>query len=135
LRGWQTLAREVDRLREELAAQGADPVLAAYSWSVPGELGVYCAGHPQAYSIGLMQGDRHSQYDYWLNPIDNPQGFQGRPFLIVGGLKQQVRKAFTSVEGPVLVRHLANGRPVAGWEIYICRGFLGFAEKPIVTAH
>ena len=130
LRGWRTLGHKIDQLCEELTAKGKPPVLAAYSWSVPGELGVYCAGHPQAYSVGLMQGDRHSQYDCWTNPIDHPDEFDGRTFLIVGGIGLRVGEAFDRIEGPLLVTHRENGRAVARWEIFICHGFHGFGEKP-----
>jgi 4-amino-4-deoxy-L-arabinose transferase-like glycosyltransferase len=131
LRGWRTtLAAEIDRLREELSAQGDEPVLASDSWSLPGELGIYCAGHPQAYTIGLMQGDRHSQYDFWTNPIDHPEAFLGRTFLIVGGIHDPVRSAFEHVEPAIRVTHRTAGRPVAGWVVYICHGFRGFAAKP-----
>jgi hypothetical protein len=130
LRGWRTLAAEVDRLRKELSAQGDDPVLATNSWSLPGELGIYCAGHPQAYSIGLMQGDRHSQYDFWTNPIDQREAFRGRTFLIVGGILDPVRSAFEHVGPAIQVTHRTGGRPVAGWVVYVCHGFRGFAEKP-----
>jgi hypothetical protein len=130
LRGWRTLAAEIDRLRAELIAKGEDPVLATYSWSVPGELGVYCSGHPQAYSVGLMQGDRHSQYDYWTNPLDQPGPFRGRTFLIVGGIRDSVRSAFAGVQRVVQVTHFTNGRPIAGWEVNICHGFKGFQDIP-----
>jgi 4-amino-4-deoxy-L-arabinose transferase-like glycosyltransferase len=130
LRGWRTLAAEVDRLRNELSAQGDEPVLATNNWSLPGELGVYCAGHPQAYSIGLMQGDRHSQYDFWANPIDQPDAFVGRTFLVVGGVFDPVRSAFEHIEPAIRVTHRTGGRPVAGWEVHVCRGFRGFVNKP-----
>ena len=38
LRGWRTLAAEVDRMREALRAGGEDPVLACGSWSLPRKL-------------------------------------------------------------------------------------------------
>jgi hypothetical protein len=130
LRGWRTLAGEVDRLRKELAARGDEPILATNSWSLPGELGIYCAGHPQAYSIGVMQGDRHSQYDFWTNPIDQPDAFVGRTFLVVGGILDPVKGAFDRVEPAIRVTHRAGGRPVAGWVVQVCHGFRGFREKP-----
>ncbi len=134
LRGWRTLAGKVDALRRTLAEQGQDPVLAAYNWSLPGELGVYCAGHPQAYSIGLLQGDRHSQYDYWTNPIDDPGPFLGRSFLVVGGIRAPLAEAFETVEGPFLVTHREGGRPLARWGVYVCHNFRGFRSVPTTPA-
>src|SRR6202042_3072672 len=50
LRGWQLLGKEVDKLREVLLAEdGQEPILAAASWNLPGEIGCYCQGHPQVY--------------------------------------------------------------------------------------
>ncbi|HEX3315349.1 MAG TPA: glycosyltransferase family 39 protein, partial [Gemmataceae bacterium] len=47
LRGWRYLAGEVDRIRAEIYAQeGIEPVLAATTWNIPGEIGFYGAGHP-----------------------------------------------------------------------------------------
>jgi hypothetical protein len=82
-----------------------------------------------------MQGDRHSQYDFWSNPIDDPEELLGRTFLVVGPVHEPVRRAFEHVEKPLRVTHRVNGRPVAGWEVFICRGFKGFAEKPAAPGH
>jgi 4-amino-4-deoxy-L-arabinose transferase-like glycosyltransferase len=132
LRGWRTLGREVDRLREELAAEGSEPVLAGCSWNMPGELGVYCAGHPQAYSLGGVMGERYSQYDLWAGPLSRAEDFRGRTFVIVGGLPPNVSKAFKQV-GPVrTVVYREKGQPIAAWPVAVCRGFKGFPkeEKP-----
>src|SRR5262249_38225499 len=126
LRGWRTLAAEVDRLREELAAQGGAPVLAGYSWTVPGELGLYCKGHPQAYSLGWIYGDRHSQYDLWPNPIDDPAAFAGRTFLVVGGVNEELAQGFESVGPTREIVHDENGQPISCWLVTVCRGFKGF---------
>src|SRR4051794_14432189 len=42
LRGWRALAAKVDEVRDQLRAEGQEPVLAGSGWSMPGELGVYC---------------------------------------------------------------------------------------------
>src|SRR5262249_12428746 len=99
LRGWRALADAVDGERTRLAAAGRDPVLAGAGWNLPGELGFYCAGHPTVYSVGLALGDRHSQYDLWHNPLDSPEDFAGRTFLLVGGASPEVRAAFETL-GP-----------------------------------
>jgi 4-amino-4-deoxy-L-arabinose transferase-like glycosyltransferase len=124
LRGWRALGDELDRCRAELRARGIEPVLAGTGWNVPGELGVYCAGHPQAYSLGLAMGDRHSQYDLWENPLDNTSKFKHRTFVVVGGLSPAVEEAFDSVEARSY-RHFDHGRPITEFPYHICRGYRG----------
>ena len=131
LRGWRTLAAAVDRERVRVAfEEGRPPDLAASVWWVPGELGVYCAGHPQAYSIGLSAGDRHSQYDLWTNPLDNGDQFLGRTFLIVGDVPEEARRAFAEVEEPLPVEYREKGQLIMQWKVTVCRGFRGFTPPP-----
>jgi 4-amino-4-deoxy-L-arabinose transferase-like glycosyltransferase len=125
LRGWRTLAAWVDRFRALLKEEeGVEPVLAGCSWNMPGELGVYCAGHPQAYSIGLSMGDRHSQYDLWKNPVANGDDFKGRTFLIINGDEKQLRQAFRAVT-TTEVKHAERGQPISSWRLSVCRDFRG----------
>lgn len=130
LRGWRYLSSQIDVLRNRLRAQGIDPVLAGISWSVPGEIGVYCAGHPQAYSLGLLQGDRHSQYDLWTNPLYHPEEFLGKTFLIVGPLKPNLEAGFSRMEPMVPVVYQENGRTLAIWTLHVGHGFKGFPQVP-----
>jgi len=128
LRGWRTLAADVDRVCAELRAEGIEPVLAGTLWSLPGELGVYCQGHPTVYSIGLAVRDRRSQYDFWgPNPIWNPEQFLGRTFVIVGTWDADASVAFDDVGTHRVVTHHEGEQPVAAWGIRVCRGFRGFA--------
>ena len=130
LRGWRTLAAKVDAIRAALTEEeGIEPILAGCSWNMPGELGVYCAGHPQAYSIGLRMGDRHSQYDLWHNPIDDGDAFKGRTFLVVNGDEKQLRKAFRSVTTTEVQYH-EGGQPISSWRLAICRDFCGRFPPP-----
>jgi hypothetical protein len=135
LRGWQTLAAEVDRLRAELRAEGAEPVLAGTSWWLPGELGFYCQGQPAVYSVGPAIGDRHSQYDLWRpNPVCDPEAFLGQTFIIVG-YAPELHGAFAEVGEPRIVTHRVGGRPVSEWWVTVCRGFRGFSELPQTIGH
>jgi hypothetical protein len=127
LRGWRTLAAEVDRISEALRASGTEPVIAGTNWTLPGMLGVYCTGHPTVYSLGLPSGDRHSQYDYWRpNPVHDPDQFLGRTFVIVGGLSPDVARAFSAVETSREVVYAEGGHAVAAWCVTVCHGFRGF---------
>jgi 4-amino-4-deoxy-L-arabinose transferase-like glycosyltransferase len=128
LRGWRTLAAELDRLRERVNREtGAEPVLAGMVWTTPGELAFYCRGHPEAYSFGLALADRHSQYDLWRpNPVADAQAFRGRSFLYIGDEIPEAAEVFDRVEPPVRVVHQENGVPVAVWKVWIGHGFRGF---------
>src|SRR5262249_6276564 len=136
LRGWRVLATRVDQVRAGLRAQGEkDPVLAGVSWSVPGELGVYCAGHPQAYHLGLVQGDRHVQYACWLNPIDQPEPFHGQTFLVVGPVSRRLAAGFNKIDPPITVTYQEGGRTLASWTLHVCHGFKGFPALAVPPAH
>jgi 4-amino-4-deoxy-L-arabinose transferase-like glycosyltransferase len=128
LRGWQTLAAEVDRLRDRLRRQGIEAELACSRWNIPGELGFYCQGHPAVYSLGLVLGDRHSQYDWWHpNPVADPECFAGRTFIYIGALDRVFFDAFDRVElPPVFVTHYEGGQSIACWPVTVCHGFRGF---------
>jgi hypothetical protein len=128
LRGWRTLAAELDTLRDRIQREtGQEPVLAGMVWTTPGELAFYCRGHPEAYSFGLALADRHSQYDLWRpNPVADAQVFRGRPFLYVGDEIPEAAEVFDRVEPPVRVVHTEGGVPVAVWTVWVGHGFRGF---------
>jgi 4-amino-4-deoxy-L-arabinose transferase-like glycosyltransferase len=127
LRGWRQLAAEVDRLRSELQVEGPDPLLAAGGWTMPGELGFYCHGHPTVYSLGLALADRHSQYDLWRpNPVFDPDHFRGQTVIFVGELSPALEQAFVIVEHPTPVTFFDGDYPLSRWNITICRDFRGF---------
>jgi 4-amino-4-deoxy-L-arabinose transferase-like glycosyltransferase len=127
MRGWHTLGAHVDDVVAQLHAEGIEPVLAGVSWSLPGEIGFYCAGHPLVYSVGPVVGDRRSQYDLWRpNPLDDPDEFRGRTFVIVGGARETFAGAFDSVDEARVVTHCKHGQLVATWTVLVCRGFRGF---------
>jgi hypothetical protein len=129
LRGWRYLAAEVDELCRRLAREGREPVLAGNNWSLPGELGFYCAGQPTVYSVGLPLGDRHSQYDFWPSPVSDAKPFLGRTFVIVGGLSVEGMNAFDRVEPVRVISYEKNGYPLSGWYVTIAHGFRGFPRS------
>ncbi len=132
LRGFRTLGAAMDRLRRaELGRAGAEPVLAATSWSLPGEVGFYCAGHPVVYSLGQALSDRHSQYDLWRpNPVADPDRFRGRTFLVVGGDEDSLRGLFERVEPVRLVTHWEGGHEISRWTVVVGHGFRGRVLPP-----
>lgn len=133
LKGWKHVAGKVDELRDQLSKSGKEPILTATHWSIPGELGFYCQGHPQAYSIGSVSGDRHSQYDLWKNPVDHPEEFLGRDFIIFGGLPAELHKSFNEVLPATQVQfQTSGGYTITNWSLQVAKGFKGFPkiEKP-----
>jgi hypothetical protein len=130
LRGWQVLAAEVDRLREDLQPTESEPILIAGSaWPLPGELGFYCSDHPTVFSLGLGMADRHSQYDFWRpNPLLDEGQFAGRTMIVIGPPTPSLFEAFDSVERLPDVVYEAGGQPMALWNVSICRGYRGFSS-------
>jgi 4-amino-4-deoxy-L-arabinose transferase-like glycosyltransferase len=130
LRGWRTLAHEVDAIRDRVRREtGQEPVLAGMLWTTPGELGFYCRDHPEAYSFGLALADRHSQYDLWRpNPVADAQVFRGRSFVYVGEPIPGADEVFDRVDPPIRVVHREDEIPVATWTIWVGHGFRGFGH-------
>jgi hypothetical protein len=128
LRGWQTLAQEMDRVRAELRAEGIEPVLAGTIWWLPGELAFYCEGQPTVYCFGPAAGSRTSQYDLWRpSPLRDPANFYGRTFILVGDVPPTLAQAFERMEEPRQVCHFVQGQPVSSWQITVAIGFRGCA--------
>jgi 4-amino-4-deoxy-L-arabinose transferase-like glycosyltransferase len=126
LRGWRQLAEEVDQLREQLG----DPVLAAATWTIPGELGFYCAGHPTVYGLGPAFGERHSQYDLWHpNPLADASAFRGKTFVIVSNGVPIPDGTFERLDPPRFVEHREGGNLITSWVIQVGHDFRGFPEK------
>jgi hypothetical protein len=131
LRGWRTLAAKVDEIRGRLRREGIEPILAGCGWSLPGELGFYCADHPMVYSLGLAMGDRWSQYDLWRpNPVMDADRFRGRTFIVVGD-PAALGLAFEHIEPAEHVIHHEAGEPVARWTIVVGRLFKGFPKESL----
>jgi hypothetical protein len=127
LRGWTTLSAAVDELAARLRARGEEPVIAAGSWVLPGELAVYCDGHPPVYSLGIAGGDRASQYDLWHpNPLVDAAAFRGRTFILVGCVDRDVRPAFGDLEPSRYLFYEEAGQPVSFWLLTVGRDFRGF---------
>jgi hypothetical protein len=131
LRGWHQFGEVVDQYRRLLLLlEGREPVLAGVSWILPGELGVYCAGHPQGYCIGPVLRERHSQYDLWPNPLTDGERFRGQTFLVVGGMTDEVRAGFDEVWPTIFIKYHERGQPITGWWLTVCRGFHGRFPLP-----
>jgi len=126
LLGWSELAAEVDLVRKRVSDEtDEEPFVAGMTWTIPGELGFYCEGHPRVYTFGLGLADRFSQYDLWRpNPILDAQAYRGRTFVYVG--EALPAGSFDRMERVKRVTPTAGGVPVASWDIWICRGFRGF---------
>jgi hypothetical protein len=127
LRGWRReLAAAVDRVRSDLQNEGIDPVIVTGSWTLPGELAVYCDGHPTVYSVGILFGDRMSQCDLWRpNPVRDQELFVGRTFILVC-CTPPIRLAFVDVGPEQVVTYCEAGHPVQQWTVSVGRGFRGF---------
>lgn len=135
LRGWNYLASQVDAIRQEIEQRDGETVeIAGLNWMLPGQLGFYCDGHPTVYSLGLAMGDRHSQYDLWRpNPLEDAQAFRGKTFLFVGVGRPPLEQGFESVESPRRIDYSENGHPINSWNVWVCKGYKGFASKTVTN--
>jgi 4-amino-4-deoxy-L-arabinose transferase-like glycosyltransferase len=127
LRGWRTLAAEVDRIRAKLRERNIEPVVATTSWSLSGLVGFYCADHPTAYSLGLALGDRRSQCDFWRpNPVSDCAQFVGRTLVVVAPAGLDPRPWCDRFES-YPVNCSENGQPTAAWVVVVCYNYRGFS--------
>jgi hypothetical protein len=134
LRGWSFLAAQVDRLRAELRAQGIDAVLVSDVWTIPGEIAFYCADHPTVYSLGIVLGDRHSQYDLWRpNPVYDPEQFTGRTFIMIGRYPLAQSRAFAQEMPASRIVYEERGQPVEAWYLTVCHGYRGFPREALTN--
>ncbi len=130
LRGWRTLAQAVDAVRVEHERKGTQLILAATAWTLPGELGFYCDGHPHVFCIGPALGTRHSQYDLWRpNPIADPDTFRGQSFLVVDGNDGVLSAVFDRVEPTRVIEHREGDHLIVQWTLTIGHGFRGFPHN------
>ena len=127
LRGFKHLGVEIDAVRGQVRTEEArDPIVAGANWSMIGEIGFYCQGHPDVVSLGPYFGDRRSQYDIWRpNPIADIQAFSGRTFLVVASHETTLRQAFADVKQAKEVIYRENNVAVASWRIWVCRDYKG----------
>jgi hypothetical protein len=136
LRGWRHLAAAVDELRASLWAEGDDPIIATAFWSLPAELGIYCAGHPDVFCFGAALQQRLSQYDLWQpNPTWNPELFVGKTLIYVGDVAPEVAAAFERMEHTQRVEYSEGGHPLVYWNVTVGRGFRGFGSPEKWPGH
>ncbi len=129
LRGWRTLAAEVNRLRANYQRAGIDPVVTTLRWDMSGELGFYGTGQPTVYSVGVAFGERYSQYDLWRpNPLADGGAYYGRTFIFIALEPPSLGDAFDAVEPARIVTHSEDGVPIARWAIVVAHGFRGSLE-------
>ena len=111
---------------------GQEAVVAGTVWNVPGELGVYCKGHPPTFSFGLAMGDRHSQYDLWHpNPVSTRLRKSSRAGRSCSWGPDSPPTPGSSSDWNRRSRWFIakRGVPVAVWWVWVGYGFRGFPEK------
>jgi hypothetical protein len=126
LRGWHYLAQEVDRVRAELKLRGIDAEIVTERWTHASELAFYCDGRPTVYCLGVLCGDRVTQYDLWRpNPMEDANAFRGRTFLLVGTDVNLLSPAFSALEPVRTITYRENDQPIARWTLAVAHGYLG----------
>jgi hypothetical protein len=135
LRGWRELSQELSNICQEVRREGEEPVTAGDGWNLPGIMAFYLPDHPVTYSLGLVTGGRHSQYDFWRpNLVSDPDRFSGATIVYVGAMTPAVAAGFEHVRLARNVTCKVGGYSVASWQVYVCRGFRGF-HVPQTSPH
>ncbi len=124
LRGWETLARKVDQLRQGL---GPGHFVFSDRYQITAELAFYLRDHPRTYCVNL--GRRMTQYDLWEGFYDLTghdgiflqRGDGPLPEEIISAFRDCQRRTFKIKEGGHLLRTYTIG---------VCRQFRGMKPRP-----
>ena len=87
LRGWKTLALEVDEILDDLSLRGKAFVVARRRQTVS-ELAFYLKGQPIVYRWNGKNGKIKSQYELWEGPFPH---FKGKDGLIIFDAKKDLK--------------------------------------------
>jgi undecaprenyl-diphosphatase len=125
LKGWRTLARAVERLRQQ---RPNTPFVLSDRYQISSELAFYLDGQPHTYNVNL--GRRLNQYDLWdgLPSLVGHDAVYVQPDSIE--LPQALHASFHRCdEGtPVIIEEL--GRELKRFYLFQCEGFSGVSPRP-----
>jgi 4-amino-4-deoxy-L-arabinose transferase-like glycosyltransferase len=125
LKGWQTLARAVERLAVQMPRA---PFFLSDRYQISSELAFYARGQPHTFNVNL--GRRLNQYDLW----DGLSTLAGQDAIYVqpeeAELPQAVRATFQHCDQgtPVIIEEL--GIELKRFYLFPCQGFSGVPPRP-----
>jgi undecaprenyl-diphosphatase len=125
LKGWQALARAVER---QAAQMPRAPFFLSDRYQISSELAFYARGQPHTFNVNL--GRRLNQYDLW----DGLSTLAGRDAIYVqpedAELPQAVRATFQHCDPgtPVIIEEL--GVKLKRFYLFACQGFSGVPPRP-----
>jgi 4-amino-4-deoxy-L-arabinose transferase-like glycosyltransferase len=135
LRGWAELGQAVGHLVAAERAAGRDPFILTDHYMKASQIAFYAPGEPTVYCAQSVLGQRMSQYDLWLNPIDNAERFTGhRPVIYVGRAEDVLTGtdtapgALVNPQRVAVVRETVAGADLQVWSLWRADGFRGFAQ-------
>ena len=125
LKGWRTLARAVEMLRDQ---RPIAPFVLSDRYQISSELAFYLRGQPHTYNVNL--GRRLNQYDLW----DGLPTLVGHDAVFVQPDSVELPQALQAIfhqcdEGqPVIIEEL--GRELKRFYLFQCEGFSGVPPRP-----
>ncbi len=141
LRGWSELGIAVGTVLQDQLSSGKQPFIVTDDYQVASEIAHYCPGQPPVFCIQSALGGRRSQYDLWVNPIDNPGTFLDEPCIYIGKLhetlingtpatdnRESLPAVMPDLQLVTTVEHKLGEHAVRVWPVYVCERFSGFSD-------
>ena len=150
LRGWKTLASQLDQEIRSFSAEVGDPVFlitnryqmaAPASFYLPGDLPLIRPDrrHPVVHMRG-EPGKVYNQFSFWPSYFeprmaDGSQPYKGQSALYFTDETRrqspppEIKEAFEEVEVWTWFTATRHGLPVRSWKVFACRNYLGAPVK------
>lgn len=133
LRGWQELGRGIARVIGDIEPGMPEPFILTDNYQLASQIAFYVPQFKVTCASAVL-GGRHSQYDLWPNPIDDPNRFIGRPVIYVGSRKHAAldgdgdpnRAALPGLREGVVIEYSLAGARLQYWTVWIADSFEGF---------
>jgi len=131
LRGGAELGQ---RVQEELAKLSPGAFVFSDDYQETAILAFYVPGQPRTYYSGsykTIDPARFCQYDMWPDRSLEPEKtlLKGKDAILVGGMNNDIRGAFASVQRLAPLTIYVHGYNLRGYDLWACRGFKGL-ERP-----
>ena len=136
LRGWETLGAGIAKVVGSIKPGMPEPFILTDSYQPASQIAFYVP-EIEVTCASAVLGGRHSQYDIWPNPMDDPNQFIGRPVIYIGSLGHPAldgdgdpnHAALPGLREAGVVVFPSKGPRLQYWTIWYCDAFAGFDPK------